>query len=94
MKNNEYKSQEELLAEILKQLESIAQKLPADNSAAAQLGVIDNADLVQLLKITPRTAITWRKKKLLPHIKIGGKIFYRINDIETMLNKKLNNPNS
>ena len=87
MKNDDFKSQEELLAEILKMLEKIAKKLPDGNNPSASLGIIDNADMLNVLKITNRTAIRWRKEKKLPFFRIGGKVYYRIADIEKMINE-------
>jgi hypothetical protein len=88
MRQNDNKSQEELLAEILKALEEIAKKLPDANNPSTSLGIIDNADMLKLLKITNRTAIKWRQLKKLPFFRISGekgKIFYRISDIEKMI---------
>jgi hypothetical protein len=82
-----YQSQEELLAEILNRLEEISDKMPSKNSAADSLGIIDNADVLQLLKITNRTAIKWRQENKLPYFRIGGKIYYRIAEIEKMINE-------
>ena len=49
--------------------------------------LMDNADFLQMMKIAPRTCRTWRQKKLIPFTKIGKKIFYKIEDVETLLNK-------
>jgi hypothetical protein len=80
-----YKSEEELLVEILNRLQEISDKMPTKNTANDSLGVIDNADLLRLLKITNRTAIKWRQQKKLPYFRIGGKIYYRIAEIEKMI---------
>ena len=91
MKNNDYKSQEDLLAEILEQLQKIAKKLPDGNNPASSLGIMDNADMLGVLKITNRTAIRWRQEKKLPFFRIGGKVYYRIADIEKMINELYGN---
>src|ERR1041385_4454446 len=92
MSNNKgYRSDVELLEEILTELQAIRRKMP-DNSKQAidSLGLIDNADLVQLLRITARSASAWRKNGTLPYSKVNGKIFYHLSDIEKMMQEKFN----
>lgn len=43
--------------------------------------LLDEADAVQLLKVTKRTLATWRQQGHLKFGKIGGKIYYRLSDI-------------
>jgi hypothetical protein len=55
--NDQYKSDIELLSEILTELKAIRRKMPDSSKAAIDsLGYIDNADLVKLLRITPRSS--------------------------------------
>jgi|LSQX01.3.fsa_nt_gb hypothetical protein len=48
---------------------------------------VDNADLLNLLKISHRTAQALRSSGKLPYSKIRGKIFYKLPDIEALLNE-------
>jgi hypothetical protein len=50
--------------------------------------IIDNAEFIQMMNITDRTARTWRSKKILPFSKVGRKIYYKLDDIETLLNQR------
>ena len=88
MKNQSELTEQELLVQILSQLKELTKKLPDSNSPAQALGVMDTADLIQLLKITPRTAVDWRKRNILPYTKVGGKFFYLIKDVQEMMQKR------
>lgn len=46
-----------------------------------EAGYIDNADMVKLFQITPRTATRWRKRGRLPYCKVGQKIYYKADVI-------------
>ena len=84
-------SEEELLAAILEKLDVIAKKLPDGNKQLADtFQFIDNADLIRLLKINAKTAANWRKRGLIKAVKIGGKIFYSVPEIQKMMMEKFN----
>lgn len=55
-------------------------KKPKDN-------FIDNEEFVILMKISKRTAQSWRDEGIISFSQIGGKIYYRISDIEILLSK-------
>lgn len=46
---------------------------------------IDNSELLQLMKISKRTAQTWRDEKIIPYMKIGNKIYYKHADVRAMM---------
>jgi Helix-turn-helix domain len=48
---------------------------------------IDNDKFCERLKISKRTAQTWRDDILLPYTQIGGKIYYDIGEVETFFQK-------
>ena len=89
-KNPEYMSEQELFVAILERLDAIVKKMPGHSTPPVHRGFIDNAELLQLLKITDRTAGEWRRKGTLPFSKVHGKIYYRIEDIEKMISQKVN----
>ena len=47
---------------------------------------MDASDVCIMLKITKQCVHNWRNAGLLPHSKMGGKYFYKKNDIEKILN--------
>jgi len=48
---------------------------------------LDNQELIQLLKISKRTAQHYRDSGLISFSQVGNKIYYKLSDIEQMLQK-------
>ena len=48
---------------------------------------IDNQEASEYLKVRPRTLQNYRDNKTLPFTKLGGKVYYKLSDIEAMLEK-------
>ena len=55
------------------------------NKARPVFNWVDNADLRNFLNVTDRTLQTYRDKGILPYSKIRGRIYYKISDIESLL---------
>jgi hypothetical protein len=55
------------------------------NSGVAPQKWIDNDQACARLSVGKRTLQTLRDNKILPYTKIGGKVFYKPEDIEKML---------
>ncbi|POY36985.1 DNA-binding protein [Solitalea longa] len=53
---------------------------------------IDNQDFLFLMKISKRTAQTWRDEGKIAFSQIGAKIYYRMTDVQELLNKNYNKP--
>ena len=49
--------------------------------------LLDNQEFMQMMKISPRTAQNWRDKGLVPYHMIGKKIYYRMEEINDVLNQ-------
>lgn len=47
--------------------------------------IIDNEEFMILMKISKRTAQYWRDNGMITYSKIGNKIYYRISDIDVMI---------
>jgi hypothetical protein len=47
---------------------------------------MDNHEFIMLMKISKRTAQTWRESGLVPYSQIGNKVYYKVADIERLLN--------
>lgn len=47
--------------------------------------ILDNADILQLFKITTKTAHTWREEGILPYLKIKNKVFYKLSDMHKVI---------
>ena len=49
--------------------------------------LLDNADFVQLFKISSKTAQNWRDEGLIEYSQVKGKIYYRLKDIREFINR-------
>ena len=54
---------------------------------------IDNQDVMQMLHISQRTLQTLRSNGTIPFSKIRGKFYYKVSDIEKLLQDNYYNPN-
>ncbi len=73
---------------LIQKLDSIEAKSVAKPQTPEQTW-LDNQELCQFLKITPRTAQNHRDNGVLPYTQIGGKIFYRLSDVYKVLEDNL-----
>ncbi len=69
--------------EILEKLETIADSISvrADKSET----FVDNQEFLQLMKISKRTAQTWRDEGKISFSQVGNKIYYKLADVEALL---------
>lgn len=73
----------------LYQLPPTATALPGAGFRALRDTWLDKQDLLQWLHISERTLQGWRSKGLLPYSAIGGKLYYRLSDVEALLEQHL-----
>lgn len=52
--------------------------------------ILDNADIMHLFKISPKTASNWREEGILPYSHIKGKIYYKLKDIHKLIDSNYN----
>lgn len=48
---------------------------------------VDNQEFLKLLKISKRTAQLWRDEGRISFSQIGNKIYYKVSDVERLLNR-------
>jgi hypothetical protein len=53
--------------------------------------LLDNADFIQLFKISPKTAQNWREEGLIEYAQVKGKIYYSLKDIQSFINRHRKN---
>jgi len=70
-------------------LDTISQRLSAKEKEPKEKW-LDNGELMQLLKISKRTAQHYRDSGMISFSQVGNKIYYRLSDVEAMLNKHYN----
>ncbi len=77
--------EESVQKEILRKIESLEAYIKKTKHTSIE--ILDNQQLMQLLKISPKTAQIWRAKGLIAYSMIGNKVYYNMNDVIEMLNK-------
>ena len=81
--------QSQAYQEIVGKLDAINTSLNAKEKEPKEKW-LDNQELMQLLKISKRTAQHYRDSGLISFSQVGNKIYYRLSDVETLLNKHYN----
>ncbi len=83
-------STERLFTDIQKKLDALHQRLTSiekRSAAPPPPDFVDNNQFMDLMKLSRRTAQTWRDEGIIPYYMIGAKIYYKISDIEALLEK-------
>ena len=87
MKNNQFLSEQELQVQILREVKDIKEIMREGKKGfTSGIGYIDSADVMKELKISPKTLWNWRQQGLLRGEKIGGKFYFKLSDIQQMMN--------
>lgn len=79
---------QEQYEEIIKRIDEIKKSLES-KSQSSEDTFIDNADFIQAMKISKRTAQTWRDEGIISFSQVGSKIYYRMGDVQKMLESNL-----
>lgn len=74
------------LAEIATRIEEISKKLSTKEKTPKEVW-LDNQEFMQLLKVSRRTAQNYRDSNMIAFSIIGNKIYYKLSDIEDLLNR-------
>lgn len=72
--------------DLVKRLDDITKKLSAKEKATKEAW-LDNQEFMQLLKISRRTAQNYRDTNMIAFSIIGNKIYYKVSDVEELLNR-------
>ena len=67
-------------------IEEIKSALLAENKKPSEQ-YLDNQEFLLLMKISKRTAQTWRDEGKISFSQVGNKIYYRLSDVEDLLQK-------
>ena len=81
--------QSQAFQEIVKKLEEINTRLNAKDKESKDKW-LDNRELMQLLKISKRTAQHYRDSGMISFSQVGHKIYYKLADVEELLHKHYN----
>lgn len=75
----------DILEEILKGIKDLSQER---DKAFKNDSILTTKEVLELLKISDKTAKNWREKGTLPFYKVEQKIFYKREEIDEMISKK------
>ena len=75
--------------ELLKKIDEVKTSLDEKQKNPKDV-FVDNQEFLQLMNISKRTAQTWRDEGVVSFSQIGSKIYYRMSDIEKLLEKNYN----
>lgn len=75
--------------ELVSRLDKLNTSLIA-NQKPSQETFLDNQEFIQLMHISKRTAQTWRDEGKISFSQIGSKIYYKMKDVEILLDKNYN----
>jgi hypothetical protein len=67
-------------------IEEIKAKLDKQNKNPEEI-FIDNQEFLLMMKISKRTAQTWRDEGKISFSQVGNKIYYKLADVEELLQK-------
>ncbi|PQJ17034.1 helix-turn-helix domain-containing protein [Nonlabens tegetincola] len=72
--------------ELLKKIDEVKTSLDEKQKNPKDV-FVDNQEFLQLMNISKRTAQTWRDQGVVSFSQIGSKIYYRMSDVEKLLEK-------
>lgn len=75
--------------QLFTEIGSLREELKAEkvsNSKKLSETWLDNQEVMELLKVSPRTLQSMRDTLVLPYSKVGAKIYYKASDVESLLN--------
>lgn len=76
----------EQFTELKGSLDEIKNKIENQNKKPQEV-FIDNQEFLVMMKISKRTAQTWRDEGKISFSQVGNKIYYKLSDVETLLNQ-------
>ena len=72
-------------------IEQLTRELKIKHIQDPEIMLLDNADFIQLFKISAKTAQNWREEGLINYAQVKGKIYYRLIDIKQFINRHRKN---
>jgi hypothetical protein len=88
--NNFYDSAEKILKRLDEQVALLVAQMKIGSKLDPEDVFFDNQEFMKLMNISKRTAQEWRNKKIIEFSQVGNKIYYRLTDIQKLLNDNYN----
>lgn len=88
---NRFIKEDEFIRSLVRRLIKLEEEVQ-ERQKYLQSQFLDNQEVCQLFNISKRTLAEWRNTGTLAYVKIGNKLFYRIEDIQQMIESHLVKP--
>jgi len=75
--------------DLLAKIDNISSQLTSKAEAKKET-FLDNQEFLQLMKISKRTAQSWRDEGRISFSQVGNKIYYKLSDVEKLLQEHYN----
>lgn len=72
--------------DLLKRMDDIKATLNQKQKDPSDI-FVDNQEFLQLMNISKRTAQNWRDQGVISFSQVGSKIYYRMSDVQDLLDK-------
>lgn len=79
----------EQYTDLISRLDEIVNRLNTKNEPKKDT-FVDNQEFLLLMKISKRTAQTWRDEGRISFSQVGNKIYYKLSDVEKLLDEYYN----
>lgn len=82
---------------IMKRFDLLSEGLDESQKQKTQIDgeeLLDNQDILQMLKISNRSLQRYRSSGKLPYYTISGKLYYKLSDVHQFVRDSLNRPAS
>ena len=76
-------------SDLMSKLDTIQSQLNSKNDPKKEI-FLDNQEFLLLMKISKRTAQTWRDEGKISFSQVGSKIYYKLSDVEKLLQEHYN----
>ena len=76
-------------SDLMSKLDTIQSQLNSKNDPKKET-FLDNQEFLLLMKISKRTAQTWRDEGKISFSQVGSKIYYKLSDVEKLLQEHYN----
>jgi len=78
-------STKEPLNDILMRLNKLEKAVAQKQLLNPEQIFFDNAEFIQIMNISKRTAQSWRDKHIVAYCQVGNKVYYKLSDILNLL---------
>ncbi|MGI9651952.1 helix-turn-helix domain-containing protein [Chryseobacterium sp. RLHN22] len=80
---------------IMKRFDILHERVKENNNELFSIDgdqLLDNQDVLQMLKISARSLQRYRSTQKLPYYTISGKLYYKLSDVHQLIRESLTSP--